>query len=233
MWSILVDFLKDFSNKNKKLAVEANQIHTKLHTFMERQSWRLQVYDHIHDLWLESQSKLMVKGDYTLPSDYMELQKKALLHDEMIIRVYLEIKHNDFKEQYQSEILDIYQYENWAIHLSKEELDLCKWIHKFMKDLEEMFVPCHELFLKSFEEDFPDKSTTVSELFSYLSIIKSGQNKSIQLFYLDKAEQIKNLLEKIDNKAKESPQLLEVYNYTKNDMMEHLKGVNEKRTNKN
>lgn len=64
------------------------------------------------------------------------------------------------------------------MHLSKEELELCEWIHKFMKD----------------NEDSP--------------------------------------FEKNDKKSKKSPSLLEVYNYTKSDMMTHLKRINEKKSDK-
>lgn len=240
MWSILVDFIKDLNTKNKKLEVEANQIHTKLFTFMERQSWRVQLYDNIHNLWSDRYSELvaelMAEGEDS--SDSKEIQRaslgggisqRALIRNANIIRIYLRLQRVNFKEEFQRDMFDIYEYENWAMHISKEELELCEWINKYMKDLEEIFVPCHELFLESFEKNSEsDKSITVSQFISYLAIIKGGQEYSAQLFYQDLTEQITSFLEKIDKKAKASPRLVEVYNDTKNDMLAHLQRVKER-----
>ncbi|HLR79175.1 MAG TPA: hypothetical protein VK119_01080 [Bacillota bacterium] len=241
MWSILVDFIKDFNTKNKKLEVEANQIHTKLFTFMERQSWRVQLYDNIHNLWSDRYSELVAEliaeGEDSSNSSEIrqraslggEISQRALIHNANIIRIYLRLQRVNFKEEFQRDMFDIYEYENWAMHLSKEELELCKWIHKYMKDLEEIFVPCHDLFLESFEENSEsDKKITVSHFISYLGLIKGGQEYSAQLFYQDLTEQITSFLEKIDKKANASPKLVEVYNNTKNDMMAHLQRVKER-----
>lgn len=246
MWSILVDFIKDFNTKNKKLEVEANQIRTKLLTFMERQSWRVQLYDNIYNLWSERYTELVAEliaeGEGSSESSEIaqkalldgEISQKALIHNANIIRIYLRLKRVNFKEEFQRDMFEIYEYENWAMHLSKKELELCKWIHKYMKDHEEIFVPCHELFLESFEENSAsDKSITVSHFTSYLAIIKGGQEYAAQLFYQELTEQITSFLKKIDKKAKASPQLVEVYNDTRNDMMAHLQRVKERDRMKN
>ena len=246
MWSILVDFIKDFNTKNKKLEVEANQIHTKLFNFMERQSWRVQLYDNIYNLWidryLELVTELSVQREDS--SDFLKIRQRelldckilqrALIHNANIIRIYLRIHHVNFKEEFQRDMFDIYEYENWAMHLSKEDLEICRWIHKYMKDLEEIFVLCHDLFLESFEKNSEsDKKITVHHLFSCLEIIKSGQDYSAQLFYQDLTEQIISFLKKIDKKAKASPQLVKVYNNTRKDIMTHIQNVNERDRMKN
>nr|WP_068131167.1 hypothetical protein [Nosocomiicoccus ampullae] len=237
MWSILVDFVKDFYTKNKKLKVEANQIHTKLVTFMERQSWRVQLYDNIYNLWSDRRSELIDAEKCSLDSIDLalnsEVSKKSLLNNENIIRIYLQIQRTNFREDVQQEMFEIYEYENWAMHLSKEELDLCKWIYKYMKDLEEVFVYCHELFFECFEEKPRlNKNIIVTEFLSYLTIIKGAQEYSIRLFYQEANEEISKLFNKIDKKAEASPQLLEVYNETRDNLMIHLKRVKDREYSK-
>lgn len=84
--------------------MEANRIYTKLFTFIERQ-WRLQVYDHIFDLWMEKQLELMTEEEHSHSSDCAERLQNALLHNEMIIRIYLDLQHTNFKEEYQRDSL--------------------------------------------------------------------------------------------------------------------------------
>lgn len=217
MLSILYDFLKELLFRNKKLQYEANHLYNALSTFMIRQSQRTRMYAFLYKLWLKEYATLSLMND-TLSNkiNYNEYSKRALVYNEMIIRIYLENEYRDFEKEFEEETIDIYDYPSWSLYLKKEELELFEEIKKYIKDIENLYVLSFKLFLKIFKNDkkIIKKEKEIRDFLSLLAIINSGREYSFNLFYL--RNDVLNILDKIDKKLNKSPSLVEIYKKTMN-----------------